>query len=123
MACRTPSPAGRCRFRSRGFYKWRDRPPTRAARRRAALDAAVRASFGASGATYESPRVHADLVAEGWRVSVNTVAASMAGQQLVARVQKRRVNLTRSDKKRRPFPDLVRRDFTAPRRTSNGWGT
>ena len=95
------------------FYKWRDRPPTRAARRRAALESAVRASFEASGATYGSPRVHADLVAAGWRVSVNTVAAAMARQGLVGRVKKRRVNLTRPDKRRRPFPDLLRRDFTA----------
>ena len=96
------------------FYKWRDRPPTRAALRRAALDAAVRASFEASGATYGSPRVHADLVAAGWTVSVNTVAAAMARLGLVGRVKKRRVNLTRPDKRRRPFPDLLRRDFTAP---------
>ena len=41
------------------FSKWRDRPPTPAARRRAAVDAAVRASFDASGGTYGSPRVHA----------------------------------------------------------------
>ena len=87
------------------FYKWRDRPPTPAERRRAALDAAVRASFEASAGTYGSPRVYADLVAAGWQVSVNTVAASMARHQLVARVRKRRVNLTRPDKNRRPFPD------------------
>ena len=95
------------------FYKWRDRPPTPAERRRAALDAAVRASFEASAGTYGSPRVYADLVAAGWQVSVNTVAASMARHQLVARVRKRRVNLTRPDRNRRPFPDLLRRDFAA----------
>ena len=35
-------------------------------------------------------------------------------QGLVARVKKRRKNLTRQDKSKRPFPDLVCRDFTAP---------
>ena len=50
--------------------------------------------------------MYADLVAAGWRVSVNSVAAAMARHQLVARVRKRRVNLTRPDKNRRPFPDL-----------------
>ncbi|HEX2805980.1 MAG TPA: IS3 family transposase [Kineosporiaceae bacterium] len=75
------------------FYKWRDRPPTPAARRRAAVDAAVAASFDASGATYGSPRVHADLVAAGWRISVNTLAASMARQYLVAPVKKRRCRI------------------------------
>jgi len=38
----------------------------------------------------------------------------MARQGLVARVKKRRKNLTRQDKSKRPFPDLVCRDFTAP---------
>ena len=96
------------------FYKWHDRGPTPAAVRRAERDAAVKASFDASGASYGSPRVHADLVADGWAVSVNTVAESMARQDLVARVKKRRKNLTRQDKSKCPFPDLVCRDFTAP---------
>jgi hypothetical protein len=47
------------------FYKWHDRPPTGRARRRADLDAAVKASFDDSGGnpgTYGSPRVWEDLV-------------------------------------------------------------
>ncbi|MCA1705045.1 MAG: IS3 family transposase [Actinobacteria bacterium] len=96
------------------FYKWHDRPPTPAQQRRAAVDAAVKAAFTASGASYGSPRIHVDLVADGWTISVNTVAESMARQGLVARVKKRRKNLTRQDKSKRPFPDLVCRDFTAP---------
>ena len=43
------------------FYKWRDRPPTLREDRRAALDAAVRASFEDSDGDYGSPRVLADL--------------------------------------------------------------
>jgi len=42
------------------------------------------------------------------------VAKSMARQGLVARSKKRRKNLTRPDKRAVPFPDLVKRDFTAP---------
>ena len=38
------------------FYKWRERPPTPRQRRRADLDAAVKASFEESEATYGSPR-------------------------------------------------------------------
>jgi len=59
------------------FYKWHDRAPTPAQQRRAAVDAAVDASFDGSGASYGSPRVYADLLAEGWTISVNTVAESM----------------------------------------------
>lgn len=49
----------------------------------------------------------------GWVVSEKTVAKSMARQGLVARPKKRRKNLTRPDKRAVPFPDLVKRDFTA----------
>ena len=38
----------------------------------------------------------------------------MARQHLAGRVKKRRKGLTRPDKRKRPFPDLVKRDFTAP---------
>jgi transposase InsO family protein len=99
------------------FYKWHRREPTVRQRRRAELDAAVRVSFDDSGGTpgtYGSPRVFEDLVADGWRVSVNTVAASMARQGLAGRAPRRkRRSLTRPDKAAAPIPDLVKRDFHA----------
>jgi putative transposase len=99
------------------FYKWRDRPPTPRQQRRAQVDAAVRRSFEDSGGTpgtYGSPRVFEDLVDDGWVVSVNTVAASMARQGLWGRAPKRkRRSLTRPDKAAAPIPDLVGRDFAA----------
>ena len=67
--------------------------PTARQQRRAELDAAVKASFDDSGGTpgtYGSPRVFEDLVEAGWRVSVNTVAASMARQGLQGRSPKRK---------------------------------
>jgi putative transposase len=101
------------------FYKWRDRPPTARERRRAELDAAVRASFDDSGGTprtYGSPRVWQDLVEAGWKVSKKSVAASMARQGLAGRCPKRkRRSLTRPEKEAAPIPDLVRRDFNAER--------
>jgi putative transposase len=99
------------------FYKWRDRPPTERARRRAVLDAKIREIFDDSGGnpgTYGSPRIHAELRAQGWVVTEKTVAAAMARLGLVARPKKRTRCLTRPDKRAVPFPDLVRRDFTAP---------
>ena len=96
------------------FYKWRNRGPTRRQQRRADLDAAVKRRFDASGGTYGSPRVRADLLADGWRVSKKSVEASMARQGLVARPSRgRRRGLTRPDKAAAPIPDLVKRDFTA----------
>jgi transposase InsO family protein len=95
------------------FYKWRDRPATARRGRRVAVDEAVRASFDASAGTYGSPRVHADLREEGWRVAKKTVAESMARQGLVARPKRRRRGLTRPDRAAPPAPDLIGRDFTA----------
>ncbi|MBL8932673.1 MAG: hypothetical protein JNL54_21315 [Kineosporiaceae bacterium] len=57
-----------------------------------------------------SPRLHADLRDAGW-----TVSDSMRRQGLVARRIKRRNGLTRQDKTKTPFPDLLERNFTADR--------
>ena len=99
------------------FYKWRDRPPTPRQAHRTRLDEAVKESFDDSGGTpgtYGSPRVFADLIEDGWVVSVNTVASSMARQGLVARAPKRkRRGLTRPGKAGVPIRDLVKRDFNA----------
>ena len=98
------------------FYKWHNRPPTPAQRRRAGLDAAVRACFDASGGTYGSPRVRAQLRRGGLAVSKKTVEASMARQGLQGRSpRRRRRGLTRPDKAATVVPDLLRRDFTAER--------
>jgi len=95
------------------FYKWRAKAPTRTQRRRAKLDAAVAAEFKAHRGLHGSPRLHVDLREKGWTVSEKSVADSMRRQGLVARVIKRRNGLTKQDKTKTPFPDLVRRDFTA----------
>jgi putative transposase len=97
------------------FYKWKERPPTARQQRRVRLDADVKRSFEASDGDYGSPRVLADVRADGWRVSEKTVAASMRRQGLVGRPTRRRFrSLTRPDKAAAPAPDLVKRDFSAP---------
>jgi len=94
-------------------YKWLDRPPTARQQRRGELDAEVLKMFKASKGTYGSPRIHADLVAAGWAVSVNTVAESMRRQGLQGRKPKHNKGLTRQDRKAPKFGDLLKRDFTA----------
>jgi transposase InsO family protein len=98
------------------FYKWQHRPrrPTPSEQRRAELDVVVAEAFAATQGRHGSPRILIDLREAGWVVSEKSVAKSMARQGLVARPKKRRKNLTRPDKRAVPFPDLVKRDFTAP---------
>jgi transposase InsO family protein len=95
------------------FYKWLHREPTDRERRRAELDTRVAELFVASKRTYGWPRIHADLLDEGWKVSVNTVAESMRRQGLQGRKPKHPKGLTRQDKKAPKFPDLLKRDFSA----------
>jgi len=96
------------------LYKWLDPPATPRQRRRAELDAEVLRMFTASKRTYGSPRIHADLVEAGWTVSVNTIADSMRRQGLQGRTPKHSNGLTKQDRTAPKFPDLLRRDFTAP---------
>ncbi len=106
------------------FYKWLGRAtgPSAASglhtptdRRRDSIDRAVKAMFAKKRGLHGSPRLHADLVDDGWKVSEKTVADSMRRQGLVARRIKRRNGLTRQDKTAPKFPDLLKRDFTAER--------
>jgi putative transposase len=94
------------------YYKWRDRPPTPRQLRRRRLAEAIGEIFADSQGTYGSPRVVLELRAQGWQVSVNTVAKIMAEQGLVARPKRRRRGLTKQGT-RPAAPDLVGRDFVA----------
>lgn len=104
------------------FYKWLGRATGPAAtsglhtardRRRDTIDRAVKVAFTKARGLHGSPRLHADLRDDGWRVSEKTVADSMRRQGLVARRIRRRNGLTRQDKTAPKFPDLLRRDFSA----------
>ena len=105
------------------FYKWwaRAQGPSAVSglhtgrdRRRDSVDRAVAVAFKAARGLHGSPRLWADLRDDGWEVSEKTVADSMRRQGLVARRIRRRNGLTRQDKTAAKFPDLLKRDFTAP---------
>ena len=95
------------------FYKWRDRPLTPRQARQKDLDAAITKFFTDSHGTYGSPRVWLDLRDDGWKVSVNTVAAGMAALGLVGRRKKRRRSLTKPGRKS-AAADHVRPKLHAP---------
>jgi putative transposase len=77
------------------FYKWRHGDTSRRRARREQLRIEIGRLFAAHRGRYGSPRITADLVEEGWRVSVNTVAQIMAEQGLQARRKHRRKGHTR----------------------------
>jgi len=90
---RTEYPVGRlCRaleVSPSGYYAWRRRPLSERAVANQALLVDIRASHARSRRTYGSPRVHADLAAQGRRCSRNRVARLMRQDRLQARPRRR----------------------------------
>jgi transposase InsO family protein len=97
-----------------GFYDWRSRPQSEAARRRELLEIKVKALFEANNEEYGYRRIHAALVRGGETVDDETVRKIMCGLGLVPCQPKPwRRSLTEQDGQAGPIPDLVNRDFTA----------
>lgn len=72
-----------------GFYAWLKRPPSMRAKAAAKLRVAIKAAFDESRATYGSPRVHRELVAQGFEVSKTRVEREMRILGLLARRPKK----------------------------------
>jgi putative transposase len=96
-----------------GFYDWKAQPISARSERSATLRSKVRDLFEKSKRRYGSPRIQAELRAEGHRVSGKTVAAIMRAEGLVAR-PKKRFRATTDSKHDDPIaPNIVERDFVA----------
>jgi len=96
-----------------GYYAWRKRGPSARQTRDAALLEQIRASHRASRRTYGRPRIHQDLIDEGWRVSPKRVARLMRQAGIKGVSRRKWICTTQRDQRVRPAPDLVERDFTA----------
>lgn len=98
-----------------GYYEWRDRAPSPAARRRERLAAMITTVFEANHGTYGYRRVHAVLARSGEQVSPELVRQLMREQDLhPCQPRPWRPTTTRPAEDHR-VPDLVGRDFSAPR--------
>lgn len=96
-----------------GFYDWKAQPISTRSERGASLRSKIRDLFEKSKRRYGSPRIRAELRAEGHRVSGKTVAAIMREEGLVAR-PKKRFRATTDSKHDDPIaPNIVERDFVA----------
>jgi putative transposase len=96
-----------------GYYAWERRSRSPRAQQDDKLLAQIRAIHQRSRGTYGAPRIHAELAAQGVKVSRKRVARLMreAGLQGVSR--RRHVTTTVRDRQLRPAPDLVERNFAA----------
>ncbi len=96
-----------------GFYAWQERPESLHAIEDRRLAVLVRAAHERGRKTYGSPRVHAELVDEGERVSRKRVARLMREQDLVARQRRRYKCTTMSDHDQPVAANLLDREFHA----------
>lgn len=97
------------------YYDWRqaqDSEPSPAQQAEADLVTEIRTVHEASGRTYGSPRVHAQLRRQGWVVNHKRVERLMRVHDLVGVNPRKRVRTTVPADQPEPAPDLLRRDFT-----------
>lgn len=96
-----------------GYYAWRTRPISQHAREDVRIAEQVRVAFQANRQVYGSPRIHAELRAQGLRCGQKRVARLMRAQGLAARRPRHRTITTHSDPEARVAPNLLQRDFSA----------
>ena len=97
-----------------GYYAWRQRARCGRAAADDELREEIRASHAHSRGTYGVPRIQAELIARGRRVSRKRVARLMRRAGLRGVSRRRWVTTTVRDRRQRPAPDLVARTFSAP---------
>lgn len=95
-----------------GYYAACARQPSACARRQAHLSAQIQAIHTQSRATYGSPRVHAELIAQGEHCCRNTVAKLMRRAGIVPKTV-RRFRVTTDSRHALAAPNLLGRVFTA----------
>jgi len=99
-----------------GFYAWLTREPSAQQARRDDLAKKAQRIHEESGRIYGSPRVHEEMVQEGERLSVNTVAAVMRENAIfVGKKKAARPRTTDSNHNYPIAPNLLERDFEASR--------
>ncbi len=96
-----------------GFYAWLQRKPNPREQQDRSLADRIAAVFAASRGTYGSPRVRADLRAEGVRVSRKRVARLMREGGLAVAVRRRFPRTTDSNHGRPVAPNLLEQKFAA----------
>jgi transposase InsO family protein len=96
-----------------GFYAWRTRPESTRTRHDRELMPKIRRIFTASKGVYGSPRVHAELVAEGVMAGRNKVARLMRLERLRGCPRRRFRITTQRDPTHPVAKNLLKQNFTA----------
>jgi len=105
-----------------GYYDWRGREPSANAREDGELAKRIHEIFDAHRAVYGSPRVHAELRAQGIRCSKERVARLMREMDLAAKRRRHRSVGTVRQNGARVAPNVLSRDFSAIA-SNTKWGS
>lgn len=97
-----------------GYYAWYKREPSPRQREDERLTEQIRQAYDRGRQVYGSPRVHAELRAQGIACGKNRVARLMQQAGLQAVQKRHRVHTTDSQHGDPVAPNLLQRDFTAP---------
>jgi transposase InsO family protein len=116
-----------------GYYKHCKKEPSKRQKENEILQQTIRTIFKMSRQTYGSPRVHAELKAQGFKCSRPRVARIMRQEGIAAKMRRLFKRTTRVDGRRAVAPNLLQQEFSAPMpnrkwvadityvRTQEGW--
>ena len=104
-----------------GFYAWRSRPTSEQQQRRDALLVEIRAVAALVKERYGSPRIHAELKANGVACCVNTVAKLMHDNDIRAKTARKFKNTTDSNHALPVADNLLDRQFDAAEGPNERW--
>jgi transposase InsO family protein len=96
-----------------GFYAWNGKGESKRQMENRELQRKIEEIFKRSRRLYGSPRVHAELRAQGYTCGINKVARLMKGK-FVAKTVKMFRRTTDSNHNYHPAPDLINQNFVAP---------
>ncbi len=100
-----------------GYYAWKKRPMSAHCREDSILADQIQEAYQSCRQVYGSPRIYAELQAQGMSCSRKRVARLMRERGLCARRRHQKTITTKSEPGARVAPNLLDQDFTASRRS------
>ncbi len=95
------------------YYKWRKRQPSKRSLEDQHLAEQIQGVYEDNHQVYGSPRIHAELQAQGIRCGCKRIARLMRERGLCAKVKRRRVVTTDSQHNDPVAPNLLKQEFHA----------
>lgn len=94
------------------YYSWRHRPTSHRSLENERLVSVMRLIHKTIDRSYGSPRVHAELLSQGYECGLNRVARLMRHDCLIARTTLRFRSLTKAGKREPAAPNILDRKFS-----------